>query len=98
MPPVVLAAAFQHTNPGFLKKIFGEFTPAGQVNEVAQKAVLILFNQAVEKVGIATPKSTSDLRVLVRHRAHEIAGSRVHAIHTYERSPKKDAGFGKKNA
>ena len=55
--------------------------------------MLILLDQVVEQVGIATSKSTSDLGVLVGHRTHEIAGSRVHATDTYGRVPRKDASI-----
>jgi hypothetical protein len=54
--------------------------------------VLVLLDEVVEEVRIATPKATSDLTVFVGHRTHEIAGSRVHATDTYAGMPKKDAG------
>ena len=56
-------------------------------------SVLVLLDQVVEQVGIATSKSTSDLGVFVHRRTHEIAGRRVHAIDTYAGMPKKDASL-----
>jgi hypothetical protein len=77
---VVLAAALQHPQPGFLEKVFGGFTAAGQVNQIAQQTMLILFDQPIQQVGIVTPKSASDGSVLGLHPVHEIAGRGVHAI------------------
>src|SRR5271157_4958100 len=79
MTAVVLVAALKHPDPGFLKEVLSNFPAPGQVYEVTQKTVLVLLDQVIEKVGIMTPKSTSDLYVLVRHRTHEIASSHIHA-------------------
>jgi len=75
---VELVAAFEHTNPGFLEEVFGEFAVSGQRNKVAEKAMLILLDEAVEQVGISTSQSAGDLRALLRHRTLEIESGRVH--------------------
>ena len=51
---VELVAAFEHANPGFLEKVFGQFAASCQVHEIAEQAMLVLFDQTVEQVGIAT--------------------------------------------
>src|SRR5437867_8715881 len=49
----VLMAAFEDANPCFLKEIFGACLVSGDVDEVAEQPVLILLDQAVEKIGVA---------------------------------------------
>jgi hypothetical protein len=53
--------------------------------------MLVLLDQPVEQVRISTSKSTSDLSALLRHRALEIEGSRVHTTDTYAGRGRKDA-------
>src|ERR1700722_12753218 len=88
----ILSTAFQNTDPGILKKVLCKFSTSGQVEEVAQKSMLIFFDQVIEKFWIATSQSDSDLGIFIHYRCHEIASSRIHAIDTYGRMPKKDAG------
>ena len=57
---VVLVAAFEDADPGFLEKIFGALFVAGDVDEVAEQAVLILLDQAVEQVGVAALQAAGD--------------------------------------
>jgi hypothetical protein len=88
---VELVPAFEHADPRFLEQVFRQFAAAGQVNQVAEKAMLVLLDEAVEQVGISTSKSTSNLGALLRHQALEIEGSRVHTTDTYAGRRKKDA-------
>ena len=48
MLAVVLVAAFEDANPGFLEKIFGQRRIAAEVDEIAQQAVLVLLDEAIE--------------------------------------------------
>src|SRR5580704_12366277 len=76
---VVLMAAFEDSNPGFLEKVFGQFAMSGEVSQITQQAMLILLDQTVEQIRIATAKTTSDYAGLGLHPIHEIAGCGVHA-------------------
>src|SRR6185312_9624699 len=49
---VVLAAALHHANPCFLKNVFCEFAIAGEEDEIAQEAMLVTLNQAVEQLRV----------------------------------------------
>ena len=75
---VELVSAFEDADPGFLEEVFGQFAASGQVHEVAEKAMLVLLDEAIEQVRISTSKSASDLGALLRHRGLEIESSRVH--------------------
>jgi hypothetical protein len=56
--------AFEHADPRFLEEVFRQFAASGQVHEVAEKAMLVLFDQPVKQIGISASKSTSDLGAL----------------------------------
>src|ERR1017187_1884058 len=77
---VELVAAFEHADPGLLEEVFGQFAASGQVHEIAEKAMLVLLDEAVEQVGISTSKSTRDPGALLCHRVLEKEGSRVHTL------------------
>ena len=47
MLAVILMAAFQHANPGFLEEVAGEFTISHQGNQISEKPVLILLDETV---------------------------------------------------
>ena len=57
---VILVAALEDADPRFLEKIFGALFVAGDVEQVAEQAVLILLDQAVEQVGVAALEAASD--------------------------------------
>ena len=44
---IVLMAAFEHANPGLLKKILGQFAIARKIDQIAQKPVLVLLDETV---------------------------------------------------
>jgi len=41
---VELVSAFEHANPRFLEEVFRQFPAAGQVQEIAEKAMLVLLD------------------------------------------------------
>src|ERR1019366_6859713 len=49
---VELVPAFEHADPRFLEEVFRQIAAAGQVHEIAEKAMLVLLDQPVEQVGI----------------------------------------------
>jgi len=53
-------AALEDADPGFLKKIFGAFLVPGDVDEIAEQAVLILLDEAVEEIGVAALQTARD--------------------------------------
>jgi len=62
-------AAFEDADPRLLKKILRAFFVSRDVNEIAKQAVLILLDQAVEKIRVAFLQSPSDaLRVIAHQR------------------------------
>jgi hypothetical protein len=69
---VVLMAAFEDSNPGFLEKVFSQLAVSGEVGQIAQQAMLILLDQTVEQIRVATAKTTSDGAGLGLHPIHEI--------------------------
>jgi len=68
---VVLAAALEHANPGFLEEVFGESWIAGEEKQVTIEALLILLDEAIEKVRIAAAKAISQGLAFVSHEAGE---------------------------
>ena len=50
---VVLPAALQHADPGFLKKIFGQRRISGQEKQIAIEPVLVLVDQEIQQIRIA---------------------------------------------
>ena len=57
---VELPAAHQNPHPDFLKEILGLFAVAGQVQEVAEQAMLIAHDQLVEQPGILALQPLGD--------------------------------------
>ena len=57
---VVLVAALEDADPGFLEKVFGALFVSGDVDEVAEQAVLILLDQAVEQIRVALLQAAGD--------------------------------------
>ena len=68
---VVLLTAFEDTNPGFLKKIFGERCVAGEEEKIAVEALLVSLDQAIEEVRIAAAESIGKRLGVVRHEPSE---------------------------
>jgi len=68
---VVLMAAFENAQPSLLEKVFGALTVSGEVNQVAEKAELILLDEAVEEIGIAAPEGTSQRLGVIEHEGGE---------------------------
>ena len=50
---IVLMAALKDANPGFLEEVFGERRIAGEEEQITIEALLVLLDEAIEKVGIA---------------------------------------------
>src|SRR5437867_12749250 len=67
----VLMAAFEDANPCFLKEIFGACLVSGDVDEVAEQPVLILLDQAVEKIGVAALQAARDGLCFIGHQCGE---------------------------
>ena len=64
---VVLMAALEHPDPSLLKKVLRPRFVSGNVHEVAEKSVLILFDQPVEQVGIAPLQAARDGFCFIAH-------------------------------
>ena len=69
---IVLIAAVQNADPGLLKQVFGRLRPGGQIEQIAEEALLILLDQAIEQIGIAPPQSARQrLTILSQIRREE---------------------------
>ena len=64
-------AALENANPGLLEKIFGALPVSRDVDEVAEQPVLILLDQAVEKIGVATLQAARDGLCFIAHQCRE---------------------------
>src|SRR5258708_34142204 len=51
---VVLMAALEDANPGLLKEVLGALAIAGDVQQIAEQAGLVLLQKGVEQMGIAS--------------------------------------------
>src|SRR5208283_1659277 len=85
-------ALLQHAQPGLLEQVFGRRPVSGQVQQIAQQPVLILLDQRVEQVRIATPESPSDLGLFGFHRNQRTEGGGDHTNGIYEPAGEKDSG------
>src|SRR5258707_612500 len=94
MLAVVLMAAFQHANPGFLEEVLGQFAISRQVNQIPEQPVLILLDETVQQVRIAPAETASNCAGFGFHRIREAIYG-VHATRIYGRGDKKDAGWKK---
>src|SRR5260370_33935685 len=95
MLAVVLMAAFQHANPGFLEEVLGQFTISRQINQIPEQPVLILLDETVQQVRIAPAETASNCAGIGFHRVREAISYGVHATRIYGRGDKKDAGWKK---
>ena len=68
---VVLMTAFENANPGFLKKIFGERSIAGEKEKIAIETVLVLLDEPVKEIRIAAAESSGERLGIVRHQSGE---------------------------
>src|SRR6266852_5717674 len=64
---VVLVAALENADPGLLEKILGALFVSGDVDQVAEQAVLILLNQAVEQIRVALLQAARDGLGFIAH-------------------------------
>lgn len=84
-------AALEDAYPGLLEKILGQLAIAGQVQQVAEEAVLVLLDEAVEHIRIAALQAEREgLRVVVNHRGEKeprqlLAPSRARSLFRYGR-------------
>jgi hypothetical protein len=60
---VELSAAEEDTHPGFLEEVFGELAIAGEIEQIAQEAVLVLQNQLVKELGVMALEAFGDAGV-----------------------------------
>ena len=89
---VELGAAHEHTHPGFLKKVFGDFAIAGEVKEVAEEAVLIFENQLVEDMRVMTLEAFGYAGILGAHLAGELERCCLHITFSDGQRAAEDAG------
>jgi hypothetical protein len=68
---IVLVAAFEHANPRFLEKIFGQRGVAGKKQKITIQALLVLLNQAIENLWIALAEAVSQDLAFVSHEPGE---------------------------
>src|SRR6267378_1571626 len=93
MASIVLMAALQHANPGFLEKVLCQLTISRQVNQITKQPMLILLDETVQQVRIAPAKAASNCAGFGLHAHHEVICGGVHATGIYGRGAKKDAGW-----
>src|SRR5512146_3059996 len=67
----VLRTALEHANPCVLKNVLGELCIAGQIEQVAIEAVLILLDELIEHGRVAAAQSARDLFAFL----HPVLGS-----------------------
>src|SRR5262249_26111949 len=72
---VVLRATLEDADPGFLETIFGTFTAAGQMKQIAEQPELILLDEQVEQLRVAVFQAASDGLRVIGHQAG-VAGPR----------------------
>jgi len=74
-------AALKDADPGFLEKIFGALLVCGDVNEIAEQAILIKLDEVIEQVGIAALQAASD-----------VLGARGHQVGKEQGRPQQRSG------
>ena len=62
---IELVASLQYTHPGLLEDVFRSLPVAGEVEQVAQQAMLVLDDQLIEQLGIVALQPLGDEGVLV---------------------------------
>ena len=94
---VVLMSALQNANPSFLEKIFGGCPVPRQRQQITQQPMLVLLDEAVEQVGIATAEALRDLGLLIHYQVDEITGRCVHTTGNTQEGQEKTQGEVKGN-
>lgn len=89
---VVLMTPGKNPQPGLLKKISGGLPAARQIEQVAEEAVLVKSNQALEQLGITASQAARQRSGLRLHREGEKVNRAVHSTFLYEGPRRKDAG------
>jgi len=93
---VELTAAFQHPHPGFLEQVFRGFFVSREEKQVPEETILVVFDQAVEKVRVPPPEPSGYGLAFMFHRTrnriHKPANCGVHSSPVYEPNSRKDAG------
>src|SRR5260370_14953427 len=84
---IILVAALEDADPGFLEKIFGALFVSRDVDEVAEQAVLILLDQPVEQVGVAPLQPARNGFRLIAHQRGEEQGWTGHGGDSKETGP-----------
>src|SRR5258708_25435525 len=67
----MLVAAREDADPGFRKKIFGALFVSRDVDKIAEQAILILLDQAVEQIGVAPLQAARDALCFIAHQRGE---------------------------
>src|ERR1700735_4821897 len=62
---IELVASLQYTHPGLLEDIFRSLAVAGEVEQVAQQAMLVLNDQLIEQLRIVALQPLGDEGILV---------------------------------
>jgi hypothetical protein len=68
---VVLVAALKDANPSLLEKVFGKRRVAGEEEKITIEALLVLLNDAIEKVRIAAAEASGKGLAFVSHEPGE---------------------------
>jgi len=75
---VELGAAGEDTHPGFLEQVFGELAVAGEIEQIAQQAVLVLEDELVEDLRIVATEPLDDEVVFAMNLFRKLKGCRAH--------------------
>ena len=81
--------ALEHPKPGFLEQVFSVLAAGRQVEQITEETVLVLFDQAVEQVGIAAAQPAGQLLSLGWYLNRERVDGCSHSNHVYEREAEK---------
>jgi len=64
-------AAFENAKPCFLKEVFGTFAIGSEVKQVAEEAKLVLLDQAIEDLRVATLELLGESLGVIGHECGE---------------------------
>src|SRR5258708_11991539 len=68
---VILVAALENADPCLLEEILGALFVSGDVDQVAEQAVLILLDQAVKQIRVALLQAARDGLCFITHQRGE---------------------------
>jgi hypothetical protein len=71
---VVLVAALEDADPGFLEKVLGALLASGDVDQVTEEAVLIQLNEVIEQIRVALLQAAGDGLGFIGHQRREEGG------------------------